>query len=267
MFHGHNCCVAAMRTSLTQTRLAQTSLALLCAVTLSSPAFAFRPFDGTDAAVAEHGEVEIELQPAGVQADPAQKTLLAPSIVFNYGFAENWEAVVQGNGAFPLSTSDPASLQGTGAFLKHVVREGSLQGKEGASIATEFGVLLPETHTEFGMGASLAGIVSERWDWGSVHLNVAATLTRTQHADGFVGAIVEGPAQWSVRPVAEVYYEKELGQTDTVSGLVGLIWRVLDHLDFDLAVRHALTNGRPVKEVRAGLTFGFSQSFQDWARQ
>jgi hypothetical protein len=47
---------------------------------------------------------------------------------------------------------------------------------------------------------------------------------------------------------------------DTVSGLVGLIWRVMDHLDADLAVRHALTNGRPVNEVRAGVTFGFSPS-------
>ena len=31
----------------------------------STPASAYRPFDGTDAAVAEEGEMEIELQPAG----------------------------------------------------------------------------------------------------------------------------------------------------------------------------------------------------------
>src|SRR5262249_61091869 len=33
----------------------------------TSDAFAYRPFDGTDAAVADPGEVEIELQPAGAQ--------------------------------------------------------------------------------------------------------------------------------------------------------------------------------------------------------
>lgn len=32
----------------------------------SGPAAAYRPFDGTDAAVADLGQVEIELQPAGV---------------------------------------------------------------------------------------------------------------------------------------------------------------------------------------------------------
>ena len=31
----------------------------------ASPAQAYRPFDGTDAAVADVGEVEIELQPVG----------------------------------------------------------------------------------------------------------------------------------------------------------------------------------------------------------
>jgi hypothetical protein len=31
----------------------------------SGPAWAYRPFDGTDAAVAAPGELEIELQPAG----------------------------------------------------------------------------------------------------------------------------------------------------------------------------------------------------------
>ena len=32
----------------------------------SDAAFAYRPFDGTDAAVAEPGEMEIEFQPAGL---------------------------------------------------------------------------------------------------------------------------------------------------------------------------------------------------------
>jgi len=32
---------------------------------------------------------------------------------------------------------------------------------------------------------------------------------------------------------------------------------VNDKLSFDAAVRHAFVNGRPVQELRAGLTFGF----------
>src|SRR6266478_4914502 len=222
-----------------------------------APASAYRPFDGTDAAVAAPGEVEIELQPAGRLREEGTTTLVAPATVFNYGLSEGWEAVFQGQGQTPLSPQGPTSLTTAGAFLKHVLQPGSLQDKSGPSIATEFGVLLPDSTGNSGVGASLAGIVSQRWDWGTIHLNAETALTREHHADVFLDSIIEGPSNWSVRPVAEFFYEKEFGQSETISGLVGLIWRVRDNLSFDIGLRHALTNRHPVNEVRAGLTFGF----------
>jgi|SRR5450755_4560528 hypothetical protein len=48
----------------------------------SDPAAAYRPFDGTDAAVAAPGEVEIELQPAGRLRDESSTSLIAPATVF-----------------------------------------------------------------------------------------------------------------------------------------------------------------------------------------
>jgi hypothetical protein len=221
-------------------------------------ASAYRPFDGTDAAVAEKDKVEIELQPAGILKDASGKTLIAPAARFNYGFMENWEAVLEGQFENPLSPSGPASLRAAGAFLKGVLREGSLQDKTGPSVATEFGVLLPDSQGSSQFGASLAGIVSQRWDWGAIHLNGVAELTREHHADLFAGVIIEGPSKWTVRPVAEVFYEKEFGKSETVSGLVGLIWQVREDLSFDAGLRHALTNGHQVNEVRAGMTIGFS---------
>jgi hypothetical protein len=47
---------------------------------------AYRPFDGTDAAVAETGEMEIELGPVEYLRDGADRTLLAPDLRINYGF-------------------------------------------------------------------------------------------------------------------------------------------------------------------------------------
>ena len=47
-------------------------------------------------------------------------------------------------------------------------------------------------------------------------------------------------------------------QIGTVSGLVGLIWQMREDLAFDVGVRHALTNGHAVNEVRAGMTVSFS---------
>src|ERR1700688_414360 len=55
------------------------------------PAAAYRPFDGTDAAVADLNQVEIELQPAGGRQEGPQSTLVAPEFVFNYEFADRWE--------------------------------------------------------------------------------------------------------------------------------------------------------------------------------
>jgi hypothetical protein len=207
--------------------------------------------------VAAPGELEVELQPAGIRHEQGTQALIAPWTVLNFGLSEGWEAVFEGRGETPLSPSGPTELTAAGAFLKHVIQPGSLQDKPGPSVATEFGVLLPDSTGDSGIGASLAGIVSQRWDWGTIHLNAETALTRDHHADLFVGTIIEGPSKWPVRPVAEVSYEKEFGQQETVSGLVGLIWQVSDKLAFDVAFRHALTNSHPVNEVRAGLTFGF----------
>jgi hypothetical protein len=230
---------------------------LLATIGLPDIALAYRPFDGTDAAVAEPGEMEIEFQPAGVMRSDAQKTLVAPATVLNFGLVKNWEAVFEGRLETPFSPSGPTSLTDAGAFLKHVLRPGVLQDQTGPSIATEFGVLLPDSIGNTGFGASVAGIVSQRWDWGTVHLNVAGQLTRDQHADVFTGIIIEGPSKWAVRPVAEIFYEEEFGQAHTISGLVGAIWQVKDNLSFDVGFRHAIVNGVKVDEVRAGLTVGF----------
>ena len=229
-------------------------------VVCTNPALAYRPFDGTDAAVAAKGEVEIELQPAGRLRDESGTSLIAPATVINYGLSTDWEAVLEGIGQTPLSPSGPTNLTAAGAFLKGVLVPGSLQGKSGPSIATEFGVLLPDSTGNSGVGASLAAIVSQRWDWGTIHLNAETALTRDHRGDVFLGAIIEGPSKWTVRPVAEIFYENEFGTEYTLSGLIGLIYQVRDGLSFDVAVRHALTNGHPANEIRAGLTFGFPLS-------
>jgi hypothetical protein len=227
----------------------------------SSQAVAYRPFDGTDAAVADPGEIELELQPAGAQWARDQNLLIAPAVVFNYGLLENWEAVLEGQLQTPFAPSGPTSLSASGVFLKHVIRPGSLQDQLGPSIATEFGVLLPDSSGDSRFGASIDTIISQRWDWGTAHLNIAAELTRNQRADVFTDLILEGPSKWLVRPVAEIFYEEEFGQAHTLSALIGAIWQVNDKLSFDVGFRHAITNGLNVNEIRAGLTVGFMTPF------
>ena len=230
---------------------------LIVCVLLPDTVFAYRPFDGTDAAVAEPGEMEVELQPAGVKSSGGQKTLVAPATVINYGFAKEWELVLETRAETPLSESGPTVWSDSGVFLKHILRPGVLQDQAGPSIATEFGALLPDTIGSNHFGASVAAIISQRWDWGTAHLNIAGALTRDQHADLFTGIILEGPHKWTVRPVAEFFYEEEFGQARTYSALIGAIWQAKDNLSFDVGFRHAIVNGAGVNEVRAGLTYGF----------
>jgi hypothetical protein len=237
--------------------VACTCLGCLCLTVGTEPASAYRPFDGTDAAVADKGKMEIEMQPAGIFKDSSGTTLIAPATRFNYGLSETWEAVLEGQIETPLSPSGPSTLTAAGAFLKGVLREGSLQDKSGISVATEFGLLLPDSRGDSQLGASVAGIVSQRWDWGAIHLNGQASLTREHRTDLFVSAIVEGPSKWKVRPVAEVFYEREFGNAETISGLVGLIWQLREDLAFDVGLRHAVTNGHALNEVRAGVSFSF----------
>src|SRR5215470_6127833 len=139
------------------------SLLLLLAIAWSDPVLAYRPFNGTDAAVAEPGVVELELGPMQYFELGSTPILFSPDVVLNYGIGERWELVLQGRLAHELlPDSQGPNLIDNGVFLKSVLREGSLQDKSGPSIATEFGLLLPSTRDETGTGASIALIVSQR---------------------------------------------------------------------------------------------------------
>jgi hypothetical protein len=240
------------------TRTAAALAAGVIVVCWCSIAQAYRPFDGTDAAVADTGDVEIELGPTEYMREGAERVLFAPDLRVNYGFTPDWEATIEGDFTRALSPDIPAtSLVGNIASLKTVLREGSLQEKPGPSIATEFDVLLPGIHDEPGAGVGLIGIVSQQWNRTTIHFNVEAALTRDQHADYIIDTIIEGPHDWHVRPVSEFFYERDIGQFDTRSALIGAIWQVKDNIAVDLAVRGARTSDRTVGEVRAGVTFAF----------
>src|SRR5689334_20167579 len=107
-----------------------TSGALVSGLLLLAPdyAVAYRPFDSTDAAVADLGELEVELGPVEFRRSATERTLIAPAYVLNYGFAKNWEVVLEGRGEHPLAPADDtrSRLVDDGLFLKGVLREGVL---------------------------------------------------------------------------------------------------------------------------------------------
>jgi len=236
------------------------SLVLWC-----GEARAYRPFDGTDADVAKEGEYEVEIGPGYLRQGDDRFGVL-PWMINNLGIAKGHELVLEGKHVVALTDPGPVGrsrVVGTGFFLKSMLRRGSMQEETGPSVASEIGALLPQVNDDHALGASLAVIVSQRWKPVAMHINMGNALSRDRHYVLFVGAIVEGPSEWPVRPVAEVFLERSfeggaIGDGLVRSALVGAIYRFRDSLSFDAGLRVAREGEQSAFEVRAGLTFGLS---------
>ncbi|MGA3119894.1 MAG: hypothetical protein ABSF69_03900 [Polyangiaceae bacterium] len=231
---------------------------------VAARADAYRPFDGTDADVTEYGFFELELGPAHWYDAAGQNFLIAPATVLNLGIFEDTELVVDFDDFVaigPLRGRPRFAVLDTDVLVKHVFREGVLQGKDGVSVAVEAGPLTPEFHGARGFGASLNALLSYRWSWGTVHFNEWPSYTRDHDFDLYSGVIVEGPQPWRVRPVAEVYVEKAWNEVTTESALVGAIWTCDESFVVDAALRAARVGDASAFEAR----FGFTWSLPLWA--
>src|SRR3989442_5194330 len=107
------------------------------------PAWAYRPFISTDAAVADQRDLEIELGYFTLEQSKGENTFRIPSLVLNYGAWKNTEIVgefrIERNPRGAIDVVDP------GLFLKAVLKEGLLQEKPGVSFALEAGPLRSST--------------------------------------------------------------------------------------------------------------------------
>ena len=237
-------------------------LAVFVSATVSAgPAFAYRPFDGTDADVAAEGEFELELGPAQYLSEPEGHFLIAPATVLNLGIARGFELVVDFKNFVSLDSNPEQSsvrVLDTDIFIKAVLRRGILQGDTGLSIALEAGPLLPELGGNSNFGAQMNLINSYKWPALTLHLNTAAAVSREHNFDAFASIIAEGPRDWVVRPVGELYVEREWNVATTYSALAGAIWQVSDRLALDAGIRAASHTDGSIFEVRFGLTWAVS---------
>lgn len=222
---------------------------------------AYRPFDGTDADVAEPGEVELEIGPAGYHQEGASRFLVAPALVANYGFAPGFEAVLEGRQRLPLKPAPLAwHVQDVAFSIKSLLRRGSLQESTGLSVALEVGMLLPSFESTW--GTHLGSILSLQLPALTLHLNLANNIWYSVRYEASASVILEGPHSWRLRPVAEVSLERDFGGAGLYDGmaeslLAGGILRTSDALSFDLAGRYGRASGQHEKEVRAGVTWAF----------
>lgn len=239
----------------------------LLVILFARSAYAYRPFNSTDAAVAARGEMEIECGPFGYIVEVDGRFLVVPSVILNVSIAEGWELVVEGRN-FVMTRPERGdrrdTVRETALSVKGILRQGSLQERSGPSVGFEASLLLPGIGTDPGVGASFLGIVSQRWSAMTVHANGALLITHEHTLGGIASAIVEGPSRWPVRPVAEVVLEQNDGRT--VSGVVGGIWHMSDKWSIDAGWRLARQDGNTAREFRAGFTWAFPLGTSSAAR-
>jgi hypothetical protein len=229
---------------------------VLASVCAAPSARAYRPFDGTDADVADPGAFELEIGPSQYYAQGGRHFLVAPATVLNLGLVPRLELVSDFRPTIALDRSpDVARVRvlETDVFLKWGAVPGALQGSQGPSLAFEGGPLLPEYRDDRTFGAQLDAILSFRVGEVTLHLNEQAAYTRAGNADWFTSVIVEGAPDHGVRPVAEAFFET--GDQTVVSGLVGAIWAVSASLSLDTGLRTARVAGERASEIRLGLTW------------
>jgi len=241
-------------------RASALALAVLILNLTPARAWAYRPFDQTDAEVAPPREFELELGPLAVVHTSGEGSALAPGFVFNYGLVRRLELVVEDHSRIPIgSASTPRTSESEPSVLvKGILREGVMQEQAGPSIALEVGALLPTLPHPGGFGAASTVIVSLRWPAATVHANVEVNYSREHQLEALGGAIVEGPHTWRIRPVAEGYVEREGEGMTLLSALGGAIWELRENLSFDAAARAAREAGAALFELRLGLTWAFA---------
>ena len=231
-------------------------LVLLCL--LASPAWGYRPFIATDAAVTERARMEIELGYLTLVRTQGENTFMVPQVVLNYGLTPTLELV----GEFKGEESPETGLQlvDPALSLKAVLREGILQEKAGVSVAVETGLLLPATVPgERKLGFESVGIVSHRVAPFTFHLNLGGGVDREETRPfGVWGVITELPIGATVRLVGEINGESVHGQAANNSSLLGVLWQPhwLNAV-VDAGIRRGFSRGAPDWLFTMGLTFSF----------
>ena len=235
-------------------------LAVLAAALAAAPAGAYRPFVSTDADVAALKTIEVELGYFGLAHSAGRTTAVEPQLVLNYGFLRDSEAV----GEFQVNepSGGPAAVSEGLLAVKHVWREGQLQGIPGPSVASETNILLPGgagvDQPRFGF--LQAFMVSHRLGGMTFHWNLGAGVDQDS-ARLFVtwGLIGELPLTRTIRLVGEINGQGERESSAENSGLVGLIWETgWRDAAFDAGVRRGLAAVDPAYALTAGVSIPFA---------
>lgn len=230
---------------------------LALALLFPATAHAYRPFDFSDADVADSRTVEFEVGPVEYVQEGSERALHLPKLAVNFGLGRGYEFSFDAIHRLALNPEEGearSSLVDGALALSKLLRKGSLQDGHGPSIAAEAQVLVP-TRGESHLGAGASAVVSNASDVGVVHLQGEIQREPEGVTGGGAGLIVEKADTRGWRPVAEFKLEGEKGEPTDRGVLLGAIFQKSDGLAFDLGVNLGQAAGERWIEVRTGFTY------------
>jgi hypothetical protein len=209
--------------------------------------------------VADLKEMEIELGYFNLEHAEEENTFILPQLVLNYGVARNLEIV----GEFEVEKPPDRDIEliGPALSLKVILKKGTLQEKNGVSIAIETSLLLPSTvQDERRFGFEAVGIFSKKLSPFTFHINIGGGVDRAEtNPFAIWGVIAELPINSRFRLVGEVNGESVREEAADSSGLLGLIWESpWPNIFLDGGIRRRISGEVPNWMFTMGLTFAFT---------
>ncbi len=235
-------------------------VALLVTLLITSEAHAYLA-DSYDGRVADHGTLELEIQPIGyytADEEGRQDWLVTPSVILYLGFAERFDVLLASRGYLRIGGegSSRYHTRESAAYLRCLLLEGTyneIDGVEGPSFEVMAGALFPNLEQQDEtIGASLGLVMTWSVDWGTIHANTFGNRTAWETWDAFFVVAYEGPLDWSVRPLIETWLDYDDGYV-LASGLAGMYFDLSDTATGGLGIRHARGEGYNETEIRASL--------------
>ena len=221
------------------------------------PAWAYRPFDFTDADVAEARTLEIAVAPAEYLEHGEVRSMHLPNLSLTFGLGGGYEFGVEGINSVFLKTDDTqpqSSFFEWAAAIKRLLRRGNLQDVAGPSIATEGEVVVP-TRGQVRPGTALAVVMSDESKTGVAHLGVEVARTPELENELSVVLILETLDYHGVRPVAELATTGVRHALPENSALIGVIYEAYEGLAFDVGVKFGKAGDDRSTELRTGASW------------
>lgn len=238
--------------------------------------------DSHDARTVPLGDLELELQPVGYYWDPLSdyddSVYITPSLSLYAGLSDWLDVILRARG---YSSSEGYRVEDLSAHFRVMLRRGGYgdaddTGDTRPNLALQIGAHFPSYNgrspTDRGWwldgapslgdwGVSVGVLRSQQWENITLHMNSVFELRDNFRKVGnFSSVVLEGPADWAVRPTLEVYADFLFESLDfaELSSLVGVVADVSENWSLMGGVRVGELILGPDIEIRFSVWTSFT---------